>query len=151
MITDSESFEIVSKVNKPPTDAPQLSGWHHAYGGQGLEDPPGSLGGTKKEDAYAPLRGPSELDRPRYKERQADHRAHRQRRRHCREAWVEVGAGLLDGRSLRHGLRLRGTQRRSPERPPTGDRLFGQRQNHHAKSVRRGGDVRVTKEAGLSR
>src|SRR5215204_2841134 len=35
--------------------------------------------------------------------------------------------------------------------PSAGDRFSGQRANHHAESVRRGGDVRVTKEARLSR
>src|SRR5215212_3340120 len=117
-----------------PADAPGAYGWHHAYGGKG-RDPPGSLGG-RKEYAYAPLRGPRELDRPRHKERKADHRAYRPRRGDRREAWVEVGAGLLDGRSLRYGHRLRGARRRSHERPPPGDRLFGQRANHHAPSLR---------------
>src|SRR5829696_372236 len=111
---------------------------------------PGGFAG-RKEDTYAPLRGTSELDRPRHKERQADHRAHRPRWRYRREARVEVGAGLLDGRSLRHAHRLRGTGRRSPERPPPGDMLFGQRANHHAKSLRRRRDVGDTPEARLSR
>ena len=77
-------------------------------------------------------------------------RAHRPRRRDRREARVEAGAGLLDGRSLRHGHRLRGTGRRSPERPPPGDRLFGQRANHHAKGLRRRRDVGDTPEARLN-
>src|SRR5918992_320490 len=67
-----------------------------------------------------------------------------------REARVEVGASLLDRRSLRHGHRLRGTRRRGAQRPPSGDRLTWQRANHHAQGVRRGGDVGDTPEARLS-
>jgi hypothetical protein len=82
-------------------------------------------------------------------ERQADHRAHRPRRRDSREARVEVGAGLLDGRGLRHGVRLRGPRRPSHKRPPPRDRLFGQRANHHPSSLRRGRDVRDTPASRL--
>src|SRR5215203_7040883 len=104
---------------------------------------------VKVRRPYAPLRGPGELDRARYKERQADPRAYRQWRRDSREAWVEVGASLLDRRSLRYGHHLRGTRRQSPERPPSGDRLSWQRANHHAESVQRGRDVGDTPEARL--
>src|SRR5215211_2734338 len=106
--------------------------------------------GRKEDGAYAPLRGPSQLDRPRHKERRAHHRAHGPRRRARREARVGVGAGLLDRRSLRYAHRLRGARRGGPERLPPGDRLFGQPQNHHTASLRRGGDVRDTQEARLS-
>src|SRR5215208_3044755 len=68
---------------------------------------------VKVRRPYAPLRGPGELDRARYKERQADPRAYRQWRRDSREAWVEVGASVLDRRSLRHGHHFRGAGRRS--------------------------------------
>ena len=37
----------------------------------------------------------------------------------------------------------------APERLPPGDRLFGQRQNHHAAGLRRGRDVGDTPEARL--
>jgi hypothetical protein len=57
-------------------------------------------GGRRR--VHAPLRGPGELDRSRCKKRQADPPAYRQRRRARREARVEVGASLLDRRSLRH-------------------------------------------------
>jgi hypothetical protein len=67
-----------------------------------------------------------------------------------REARVEVGASLLDHRSLRHGHHLRGTGRRSPERPPSVDRLSWQRANHHAPGVRRRREVWDTPEARLS-
>src|SRR4051812_16343245 len=56
---------------------------------------------------------------------------------------------LLDRRSLRHAHHLRGIGGRSPERLPPPDRFFGQRQNHHAKSLRRGRDVGDTPEARL--
>src|SRR5215217_4087517 len=105
---------------------------------------------VKVRRPYAPLRGPGELDRARYKERQADPRAYRQWRRDSREAWVEVGASLLDRRSLRYGHHLRGTRRQSPERPPSGDRLAWQRADHHAPGVRRGRDVGDTPETRLS-
>jgi hypothetical protein len=39
--------------------------WHHGYGTK-ASDPSSSPGGRKEEYAYAPLRGPSELDRPRH-------------------------------------------------------------------------------------
>src|SRR3712207_9504084 len=39
--------------------------------------------------------------------------------------------------------------KRSPERPPPRDRLFGQRADHHAASVRRGRDVGDPPEARL--
>jgi hypothetical protein len=91
----------------------------------------------------------SELDRARCQKRQGDTPAYRQRQRSRREARVEVGAGLLDRRSLRHGLHLRGTGRRSLERPSPRDRLFGQRANHHAPSLQRGRDVGDTLEARL--
>src|SRR5215204_7286718 len=73
---------------------------------------------VKERRVYAPLCGPGELDRARYQKRQGDPPAYRQRRRDRREARVEVGAGLLDRRTLRHGHHLRGAGRRSPERPP---------------------------------
>src|SRR5215204_3849128 len=105
---------------------------------------------VKERRVYAPLCGPGELDRARSQERQGDPRAYRQRRRARREARVEVGASLLDRRSLRHGHHLRGTGRRSTERPPSGDRLSGQRANHHAPGVQRGRNVEDTPEARLS-
>src|SRR5829696_9981010 len=46
----------------------------------------------------------------------ADPPAYRRRRRARREARVEVGASLLDRRSLRHSHRLRGTRRRGAQR-----------------------------------
>src|SRR5215217_1349731 len=71
-------------------------------------------GGRRR--VHAPLRSPGELDRSRCKKRQADPPAYRQRRRARREARVEVGASLLDRRSLRHSHRLRGTRRRGAQR-----------------------------------
>jgi hypothetical protein len=139
---------LLGWVNGVSTDARDLTHWHDGRGGK-RRDPPNLQAGERR--AHAPLRGPGELNRPGHKERQAHHRAHRPRRRDRREAWIEVGAGLLDGRNLRHGHRIRGTGRGSHKRPPPGDRLFGQRANHHASSVRRGRDVGVTKEARLSR
>jgi hypothetical protein len=110
--------------------------------------PPGFLGGLGRRRVDAQIRGPSHWTDQGIK-RQADHRANRQRRRDRRKAWVEVGAGLLDRRSLRYGLHLRSPRRRSHKRPPAGDRLFGQRANHHAASVRRGRDVGDPPEARL--
>src|SRR5215212_1290594 len=68
----------------------------------------------KERRTSAPLCGPGELDRARYQKRQGDPPAYRQRRRDSREAWVDVGASVLDRRSLRHGHHLRGAGRRSP-------------------------------------
>src|SRR5215210_5345469 len=109
------------------------------------------LTAEERRRAYAPLRGPGELDRPRCQKRQGDPPAYRQRRYARRQARVEVGASLLDRRSLRYGHHLRGTRRRSPERPPSGDRLSWQRANHHAPGLQRGRDVGDTPEAPLSR
>src|SRR5215212_10013591 len=107
------------------------------------------LTAEERRRANAPLRGPGELDRARCQKRQGDPPAYRQRRYARRQARVEVGASLLDRRSLRYGHHLRGTRRQSPERPPSGDRLSWQRANHHAESVQRGRDVGDTPEARL--
>src|SRR5215213_545413 len=152
-------YWVLRRISLPRTrvnsdswsDATDPTKWHHGYGGKGPRPGGFSSGGRKEDGAYAPLRDPSELDRPRHKERQAHHRAHGPRRRARREARVGVGAGLLDRRSLRHAHRLRGTRRGSPERLPPPDRLFGQRANHHAPSLRGGRDVGDTPEARLSR
>ena len=56
------------------------------------------------------------------------------------------------GGALRHGRRLRGTGRRSHERPPPGDQqLYGHHTNHHAPSLRRARDVGHPPEDRLSR
>src|SRR5215210_6623552 len=114
---------------------------------------PGRLRPTRRrKGSYAHLRGLGQLYGPRHKERQADHRADRPRRRDRRETRAEVGAGLLDRGTLRHGLRLRGTGRRSHERPPPGDQqLYGHHTNHHAPSLRRARDVGHPPEDWLSR
>src|SRR5215208_3593448 len=109
-----------------------------------------SLGAGERRRAYAHLRGASELDRPRRKERQADYRAYRPWWRDRPEARVEAGAGLLDRRVLRYGRHLHSPRRRSHERPPARDRLVGQRAINHASSLRRAGDVGHTPEARLS-
>src|SRR5215212_7501267 len=106
----------------------------------------------RRKGSYAHLRGLDQLYGPRNTKRQADHRADRPRRRARRETRAEVGAGLLDRGTLRHGRRLRGTQRRSHERPPPGDQqLYGNHTNHHAPSLRRARDVGHPPEDRLSR
>src|SRR5215212_9078704 len=114
---------------------------------------PGRLRPTRRrKGSYAHLRGLGQLYGPRHKERQADHRADRPRRRHRRETRAEVGAGLLDRGTLRHGRRLRGTGRRSHERSPPGDQqLYGHHTNHHDPSLRRARDVGHPPEDRLSR
>src|SRR5215210_8676229 len=106
----------------------------------------------RRKGSYAHLRGLDQLYGPRNTKRQADHRADRPRRRDRRETRAEVGAGLLDRGTLRHGRRLRGTGRRSHERPPPADQqLYGHHTNHHAKSLRRARDVGHPPEDRLSR
>src|SRR5918997_5527282 len=106
----------------------------------------------RRKGSYAHLRGLDQLYGPRNTKRQADHRADRPRRRDRRETRAEVGAGLLDRGTLRHGRRLRGTRRGSHERPPPGDQqLYGHHTNHHAPSLRRARDVGHPPEDRLSR
>src|SRR5215203_1504705 len=95
-------------------DAPGVLRWHHGgrrkgFGpvGQGLRPRPK----RRRKGSYAYLRGLDQLYGPRNTKRQADHRADRPRRRDRRETRAEVGAGLLDRGTLRHGRRLRGTIR----------------------------------------
>src|SRR3712207_137841 len=106
----------------------------------------------RRKRSYAHLRGLDQLYGPRHKKRQADHRADRPRRRDRRETRAEVGAGLLDLGTLRHDRRLRGTGRRSHERPPPGDQqLYGHHTNHDVTSLRRARNVGHPPEDRLSR
>src|SRR5215212_907988 len=106
----------------------------------------------RRKRSYAVLRGLDQLYGPRNTKRQADHRAERPRRRDRRDTRAEVGAGLLDRGTLRYGRRLRGTGRRSHERPPPGDQqLYGHHTNHHAPSLRRARDVGHPPKDRLSR
>src|SRR5215204_1784218 len=122
-------------------DAPGVLRWHHGgrrkgFGpvGQGLRPRPK----RRRKGSYAHLRGLDQLYGP--------------RRRDRRETRAEVGAGLLDRGTLRHGRRLRGTRRRSHERPPPGDQqLYGHHTNHYAPSLRRARDVGHPPEDRLSR
>src|SRR5215207_3648509 len=90
-------------VKSLSADAWNLARWHY-----------GEVGDVKtrlvlqmkERRTIAPLCGPGELDRARYQKRQGDPPAYRQRRRDSREAWVDVGASVLDRRSLRHGHHL---------------------------------------------
>src|SRR5215204_7066236 len=100
-----------TSVNKTfVRDAPGVLRWHHGgrrkgFGpvGQGLRPRPK----RRRKGSYAHLRGLDQLYGPRNTKRQADHRADRPRRRDRRETRAEVGAGLLDRGTLRHGRRLR--------------------------------------------